>query len=346
MKAAVLFEANKLDVIHVDVPKAAQGELVMRVKSAAICGTDSRIITGRKTKGVRFPSVIGHEFAGEVVEVGQDVTRFSISDRIAVDPVIPCRSCLYCRSGKENVCQHRQAIGYEFDGAFAEYVKIPAIALEAGNVFKLPDSVSYDAAALAEPLACCINGQKNVGIHLGDVVVILGAGPIGLMHVALAKRSGASKIIVSDLNENRRSVALQCGASHAVDASQQDLKAIVMSETSGLGADVAIMAIGLPALVNPSLELLRKGGRANLFAGFSKEDTADVDVNLIHYNELVITGASALSREGYEKALGLISSGQINVEALITHRFSLSEINEALRYAQKGDAVKVIIHND
>ncbi len=161
MKAAVLFEANKLDVIHVDAPKAAQGELVMRVKSAAICGTDSRIITGRKTKGVRFPSVIGHEFAGEVVEVGQDVTRFSISDRIAVDPVIPCRSCLYCRSGKENVCQHRQAIGYEFDGAFAEYVKYRRSPLRQAMFSNYPIAFPMMLPLWPSLLACCINGRKT-----------------------------------------------------------------------------------------------------------------------------------------------------------------------------------------
>lgn len=345
MKAAVLFEANKLEITDIDKPVADEGELVIRVKSAALCGTDSRIVTGKKTKGVRFPSVIGHEFAGEVVDVGKGVTQFKVSDRIAVDPVVPCRSCVYCRSGKENVCKNRQAIGYEFNGAFAEYLKVPAIALEAGNVFKIPDSVSFDAAALAEPLACCINGQKNVGIELGDTVVVIGAGPIGLIHIILAKLSGASNVIVSELSENRREAALAIGADHAIDSSKQNLKDFVMSETDGVGADVVIMAIGIPSLVNYAFELLRKGGRANLFAGFSKDDMSSIDVNLIHYNELIITGASALSREGYRTALSLISSGQVDVEKLITHRLSLDEINDAFNYAQNGDAVKVIINN-
>lgn len=345
MKAAVLFAANKLELAEVEKPRANAGELVIRVKSAAICGTDGRIVTGKKTKGVRYPSVIGHEFSGEVVEIGQGVRQFKVADHIAVDPVIPCRACVYCRNGKENVCLNRQAIGYEFDGAFAEYVRIPAIALEAGNVFNIPEGITHDAAALAEPLACCINGQKNVGIELGDTVVIVGAGPIGLMHIMLARLSGAAKIIVSELNAQRREAALQCGADYVVDSSQEDLHGKVLAETGGVGADVVIMAIGIPSLVNASFALARKGGRINLFAGFSKDDMASIDVNIIHYNELIITGASALSREGYRTALSLISSGQINVEKLISHRFALENVEDAFKCALEGAAIKIIINN-
>lgn len=346
MKAAVLYAANKLEVAQLDKPKAGPGDLVIRVKASAICGTDGRIVTGKKTKGVRYPSVIGHEFSGEVVEVGEGVSQFSCGDAVAVDPVIPCCSCAYCRSGKENVCQNRQAIGYEFDGAFAEYLRIPAIALKTGNVFSIPKGVSFEAAALAEPLACCINGQKNVKIELGDTVVILGAGPIGLMHIQLARLSGAKTIIVSELNDKRRQAALDCGADLVIDSSKDDLNENVKELTEGLGADVVIMAIGVPSLVNPALSLVRKGGRVNLFAGFSAGDMSNIDVNLIHYNELIITGASALSRQGYQVALDLISTGQINVEKLITHRFSLDDIQAAFACAQQGVAIKILVTSE
>ncbi|QIQ22289.1 zinc-dependent dehydrogenase [Zophobihabitans entericus] len=346
MKAAVLFAANKLNVTQIEKPVAGPGDLVIKVKASAICGTDGRIVTGKKTKGVRYPSVIGHEFSGEVVEVGTGVTNFQCGDAVAVDPVIPCCSCVYCLSGKENVCKNRQAIGYEFDGAFAEYLRIPAIALKTGNVFKVPQGISFEAAALAEPLACCINGQKNVGIELGDTVVILGAGPIGLMHIMLARLSGAKTIIVSELNEKRRLAALDCGADLVVDSSKENLDEKIKQLTDGMGADVVIMAIGVPALVNPALSLVRKGGRVNLFAGFSAGDMSNIDVNLIHYNELSITGASALSRQGYQTALNLISSGKINVEKLVTHRFKLDDINAAFACALDGAAIKILITND
>lgn len=346
MKAAVLYGANNVEVAEIDKPKAGSGELVIKVKAAAICGTDGRIITGKKTKGVRYPSVIGHEFSGEIVEVGEGVTEFKCGDAIAVDPVIPCCSCVYCQSGKENVCLNRQAIGYEFNGAFAEYLRIPSIALKAGNVFNVPKGTSYEAAALAEPLACCINGQKNVGIELGDTVVILGAGPIGLMHVMLAKLSGATTVIVSELNEKRREAALECGADIVVDSGNEDLNAKVKAATNGIGADAVIMAIGVPSLINSALALVRKGGKVNLFAGFSTGAMADIDVNLIHYNEIIVTGASALSREGYKTALTLITSGKINVEKLITHRFKLDDAKKAFACAQDGSAIKVLISNE
>ncbi|WP_369308866.1 zinc-dependent dehydrogenase [Providencia rettgeri] len=346
MKAAVLYAPNELKVTEIKYPQVGKGDVVIKVKAAAICGTDGRIISGKKTKGVRYPSVIGHEFSGEVVEIGEEVTGLNIGDAIAIDPVIPCRSCVYCRIGKENICLNRQAIGYEFDGAFAEYVRIPEVALSSGNVFKIPKGMSYEAAALAEPLACCINGQKNVGIELGDTVVVIGAGPIGLMHVLLARLSGATNIIVSELSEQRQQAALNCGATHVVNSQKDNLLDVVKNVTEGVGADVVIVAIGIPELVDPAFKLARKGGRVNLFAGFSKDDMAQIDVNIIHYNELIITGASALSRNGYQQALTLISSGLIDIEKLITHRFSLDEINEAMVTAQKGDAIKIIIHNN
>lgn len=346
MKAAVLYAANQVEIAEIDKPKAGPGDLLIKVKAATICGTDGRIITGKKTKGVRYPSVIGHEFSGEIVEVGDGVTKFKCGDAVTVDPVIPCCSCVYCRTGKENVCLNRQAIGYEFDGAFAEYVRIPAIALTTGNVFPIPEGVSFDSAALAEPLACCINGQKNVGIKLGDTVVIIGAGPIGLMHIMLAKLSGATKIIVSELNEQRRKAALECGADLAIDSNKEDINEKIKMLTYGVGADVVIMAIGIPALTNQALSLVRKGGRVNLFAGFSTGATAEIDVNLIHYNEIIVTGASALSRDSYQTALTLISSGKIKTDKLITHRFKLEDAKEAFACALAGSAIKVLITDE
>ncbi len=346
MKAAVLQAPKDLRLSDIALPEAGPGELVLRVRAAAVCGTDLRILTGRKTKGVRFPSVIGHEFSGEVVQAGDGVTAFRVGDRVCMDPVIPCRACAYCRAGLENVCLHRQAMGYEFDGAFAEYIRIPAIALQAGNVFKVPDGMSYEAAALAEPLACCINGQRNAGVRLGDSVVVLGAGPIGLMHAALARAAGARQVIVSEPNALRRQAAAERGVDHVCDPSSESLEAFVKARTEGLGADVVILAIGVPQLANEALTLVRKGGRVNLFAGFSAGDTSAIDVNLIHYNEILVSGASALRRTDYELALAMLGSGQIDAGALITHRFSVADSLAAFDEAGSGRALKVAICND
>ncbi len=346
MKAAILKAPNVLEVADMATPQAGPGELILSIRAATVCGTDLRILSGKKTKGIRFPSVIGHEFSGVVVETGAGVTGFSTGDRVCMDPVVPCRACAYCKAGLENVCQNRQAMGYEFDGAFAQYIRIPAIALQAGNVFKMPEGMSFEAAALSEPLACCINGQKNAQVGLGDSVVILGAGPIGLMHAALAKAAGARQVIISEPHAGRRQAALERGVNVACDPTRENLLDLVKQRTEGLGADVVILAIGVPALANEALSLVRKGGRVNLFAGFSQGDMSSIDVNLIHYNEITVTGASALSRSGYELALNMLSTGQIDATSLITHRYGVNDSLAAFEAAASGKAIKVAIHND
>jgi L-iditol 2-dehydrogenase len=342
MKSVILKAPGQFEIAEVPMPNAESGDVIIRIEAAAICGTDLRILSGRKRKGVRFPSVIGHEFAGEVVASDG---AFAVGDRIAVDPVIPCRRCFYCRTGKENICLNRQAIGYEFDGAFAEYLRIPAAALEAGNALKLPDSMTFAEGALVEPLACCLNGQKNAGVGLGDTVLILGAGPIGIMHLLLARAAGASLTIVSEPNAGRRSQAADFGADLVVDPETEDPGEAVRARTGGLGADVAILAIGIPKLVADAPNWVRKGGRVNLFAGFSIGDSSPLDVNLLHYNELLVSGASALSRRDYEQAMKMIASGRIDIGRLVTHRFPLHEFAEAVRMAASGNALKVVLEN-
>ena len=346
MLAALLKAPGELEIADVETPRAGEGDIVIRVRAAAICGTDLRIISGKKKKGVRFPSIIGHEFAGEVIDVGRGVGSFKVGDRVAADPVIPCRGCAYCRSGRENVCLNRRAIGYEYDGAFAEYLRIPAPALEAGNVMRIPDGMSFDAAALAEPLACCLNGQRNAGVFLGDTVLICGSGPIGLMHLQLAKAAGASLVAVSEPNPQRRQRAKDLGADLVIDPSAEDPGEMIRARTGGLGADVVLLAIGVPALANDALSYVRKGGRVNLFAGFSVGDVSGMDVNLIHYNEICVSGASALSRNGYETAFKLIASGAIPVERLVSDRVPLAEFDRAARLAESGQALKIMVGDD
>ncbi len=347
MRAAILRGPDQFALGDVATPTAGAGELVLRVRAATVCGTDIRILRGRKTKGVRFPSILGHEFAGEIVEVGAGVAGFARGDAVSVNPVAPCRACAYCKAGRENVCLNRQAIGYEFDGAFAEYLKVPRVTLEAGNVLHLPQGLAFEAAALAEPLACCINGQRNAGgVDPGDAVVIVGAGPIGLMHAALAKLAGATTVVMSEPNESRRAAAEAMGVDRTVDPTSEDLAAVVRRLTGGLGADIVFLAIGVPALANAALGLVRKGGRVNLFAGFSTGDMPAIDVNLIHYNEIFVSGASALQRRDYETALALIAAGRIDVDRLVTDRYPLAEAVAALRQAESGGALKVAITDD
>ncbi|MXN54345.1 alcohol dehydrogenase catalytic domain-containing protein [Shinella sp. AETb1-6] len=344
MKAGLLKAPNELLFQTVADPVLSTGDLLIRIKAATVCGTDIRIFRGRKTAGVRYPSILGHEFAGEVVENGGH-SNFSCGDAVAVCPAIPCGYCDYCKRGYENICQNLTAIGYEIDGAFAEYIRIPARAVEAHNVFKIPANLSWEKAALVEPLSCVLNGQEKISVEVGDSVVILGSGPIGLLHVKLARHSGAAKIIVSEPSASRREAAIAAGADIVVDPVNEDLNSIVRQHTKGLGADKLIVAIGVTKLANDALSLVRHRGKISLFAGFSSTDMATMDVNLIHYNELVVTGSFGLNRLQFEKSLDMIAAGQIEVDSMLTHRFELKDIGAALETAEKGSAVKVAVVN-
>ena len=340
---ALLFEGpNKMDIKDVPLPTLQDGDLLVKVSACLICGTDIRIYRGKKTKDVRIPSILGHEFSGVIEKIGGKVEGFSIGDAVSVAPVLPCLTCYNCKHGQENVCLNRTAFGYEYDGAFAEYVRVPAAAIKSGNVYHVPTSADLVDIALVEPLACCINGQGNSPIKLGDTVIVMGAGPIGLMHMILAKRSGA-KVIVSEPSEQRRNTALNLGADIGVDPTKEDLQSIILENTDGVGADVVILAIGVPTLVNQAIDLVRKRGYVNLFAGFSVGDMPPIDVNKIHYKELRLTGTSASSRKDHEVALKLITNKIIEPSKIISHKYSLSQADEAFKAAESGIGIKVAI---
>lgn len=343
MRAVVLNGPNDFAPADIERPVIGDNDMLLEMKKAAICGTDMRILAGTKTKGVRYPSVIGHEMCGVITEIGKNVEGFQVGDKVAIANVIPCGSCPACLAGRENACMNRKAIGYEFNGGFEEYVLIPEIAIKSGNVIKLPEDVSYTAGALIEPLACCIRGLKNAGTGFNDTVLIVGAGPIGLMHMQLSKISGAKQVIVSEPNEMRREVATELGADRVVDPTSENLEEIIMAATNGMGADVIVMAIGVPALVNSTLKLCKKGGTVNLFAGFAGTGECTVEVNTIHYNEINVNGSTAYKRADYLEAADMVMSKKINLDKIATHTYKIDEFQEAYEMCKSGQGLKVII---
>jgi L-iditol 2-dehydrogenase len=343
MKAVVLLKPNEFETVEVEQPKIDANEILIKVKASAICGTDIRILEGKKTKDVRYPSIIGHEMAGIVAATGSRVEQYRIGEKVSIAPVIPCHSCYYCLSGRENACQNRLAIGYQFDGGFAEYVRIPEIALKYGHVVRLPDNVSFEEGALAEPLACCINGNKKAGVALNDTVLIAGAGPIGLIHLQLAKSAGANRVIVSEPLANRRKMAEKFGADVALDPATENVREAIMKYTNGLGVDKIIVAIGVPSLVNDLLKLVRKGGTVNLFAGFAGTGECAVEANIIHYNEINVNGATAFTRLDYLNAVSLIAAGKVNVKDLVSHEYRIADFRKAYETCKSGNGVKVLI---
>ena len=343
MIAAVFHGPGEMEVTEVATPEIDADEVLVKVGANTLCGTDVRVLRGEKTRGIRQPSIIGHEFAGHVAEVGNRVRGYEVGTPVAMAPMIYCGRCFYCQHDMENSCTNRQGMSYELDGGMSEYVRVPAAGVEAGNLFAVRSDLSSEYLALAEPLSCCIKGQSRSPIGLDDAVLIMGAGPIGLFHLQLALLAGARTVVVSEPSADRRQSATELGAHLTVDPANEDLSSAVDETTGGLGVDVAIICVGMPELVNEALRLARKGGKINVFAGLSGQGWAEVEANLIHYNELEVTGSSDSRRSDYKLALQLIESGRIEVERMVTHRFPLTSVGEALDMTASGDAIKVAL---
>jgi L-iditol 2-dehydrogenase len=343
MIAAVFTAPNEMEVKEVETPEIGPGEVLVKVGANTVCGTDLRILRGEKTTGIHPPSILGHELAGHVAGVGRNVRGFEVGAPVAMDPVIPCLRCFYCKRDQENVCENLRAVGYQVEGGLSEYVRVPADAIEAGCLFVAEKDLPSEHLALAEPLSCCVYGQRRSRVGVDDVALILGAGPIGLFHLQLALIAGARTVIVSEPSETRRSSASEFGAHVIVDPTEEDLSGVVAEHTGGLGADVVIVCIGIPQLVNDAFRLSRKGGRVNVFAGLAAEGWAEVEANLIHYNELQVTGQTGARRSDYEAALRLIESGRIESEKMVTHRFALENAVEAIEAVSGGEGIKVAV---
>lgn len=332
MKAAVLEARDRLHLRDVPVPALVSGDMLVRVCAAAICGTDIRIWRGRKTKGVRFPSILGHEFAGEIVEAGGQA-GWEVGDRVAICPALPCGQCTDCKSGASNICDALIAYGYELDGGFADYIRVPRAFVDAGHVFRLPKNMSFEMAALAEPLACVINGQEMMGCLKGRTVAVLGTGPIGLLHVMQARLAGAVSVTAIQRSRHRREAALALGADMALPP----------DEAGHLAVDASIIAVGAPELADLSTRITNPRGRISLFAGFPVGAATAFDLNAVHYREQTVTGAFGLTREQFAQALAIIASGDLPVDRLISHRLPLDRVIEAFGLAEQGTALKVMV---
>ena len=343
MLAAVFHGPGEMEVTEVERPEVGPDEVLVRVGANTLCGTDVRVLNGEKTRGIRQPSILGHEISGYVAEAGSGVKGYEVGAPVGMAPMIPCRRCFYCQHGMENVCPSKQGMGYDLDGGMGEYVRIPAAGVETGNLFAAAEDLPPEHISLAEPLSCCINGQRRLRIGLDDTVLVMGAGPIGLLHLQLALLSGARQVIVSEPRPDRRRFAEELGAHLTIDPDDEDLAPAVEEATGGLGVDVAIICIGRPQLVNEAFRLARKGGRVNVFAGLAGAGWAEVEANLIHYDELEVSGASDSRRADYGAALRLIESGRVDVSGMVTHRFPLASVHEALDVVAEGNGVKVAL---
>jgi len=327
MLVAILYGPGDLRLEERPIPEPGPGEVVARVRAATTCGTDVKMYSRPYVSSViKLPSPFGHEWAGDVVAVGPGVEGWEPGDRIRAGNSAPCLRCRFCRRGKQNLCEDRVWLW----GAFAEYIRVPREVMEV-NAQKIPEGLSYEEAAITEPLACVLHGARLAGIQPGDVVAIIGAGPIGILHAQVAKHMGAVEVIISDLIEERLKIAKQVGADIAVNAREEDLAEVVKAETDGLGADVVIEAVGLPATWERAFELVRKGGTVLEFGGCPPGTTVRLNTELLHYGEVKVLGSFHATPREFEIALSMIASGTIKVKPLITSRRPLPELEEVMR---------------
>ncbi len=343
MKAAVYEGEGRVSVRDLPLPALLEAQVRVRIESDTICGTDLRIASGAKSKGVTPPVVLGHEVAGTVVEVGDAVTGYRIGDRVGMSPELACGHCYACQRGFFNLCRNAHVLGHDLDGGLTDFLTVGAAAVAAGNLVVTDPRVPFEHISLAEPLSCVLHAQRMLAIDPDDTVLVIGGGAIGLLHAQLARVFGARQVIVSEPVGLRREIASRLGADHVVDPTEEDLLALVRSVTGQAGADVTVVCIGVPALVDQALEATRPRGRVSLFAGFPSSSAAAIDPNRIHYGELIVTGSSNSTVQEYAAAVRLIEQGRVDVGSLVTHRFPLEEISQALKAAASPDAIKVAV---
>lgn len=337
MKAAFIYGARDMQIKETAIPSFEEDEVLVRVRACGICPSDLRLYLGHKKYipyGETSQGLTGHEWAGEVAKVGSKVQGISEGESVVPNHLLPCGYCELCIRGKTNLCVNKANIL----GGFAEYAKALA-----KNILKMPENLSYEEACMTEPVACSLNGNIRSRIQKGDDVVIIGDGPMGLIHLQLAKASGG-RVIVSGHHNERLEVAEKLGAKEIVNSSEEDVIQIVKDLTDGYGADVVIVTVGNKNAIEEALQMVGSDGVVNLFAGTYPPTKIEIDPNLIHYGQILLTGSYDYTPYMYETALKLISLGVVKTKPLISHTFPLAQLKEGFEAVQKRKGLKVIIN--
>ncbi|RLE08907.1 L-threonine 3-dehydrogenase [Candidatus Aerophobetes bacterium] len=334
MLAAVFEGEGRLSLKEVPVPKIKRpDEVLLKVEAASICGTDVHILEIPPGHPANKGVILGHEYTGKVLKVGEDVRDLKEGDRVVVNPNLTCGACSYCRMGMPNMCENMTTLGIFIDGGFAGYNVAPAKALH-----KISPNLKPEIAVFAEPLSCVVNAVRRLKLQPGESVVVLGAGPIGLLFTQIFKASGAGKIIVSEVSDYRGSYAEESGATRLVNPLREDLEKVVKEET-GIGSDIAVDAVG--TLFKETMKVVRRGGRILLF-GQNYQARAQIAQNDITRGELTVLG-SYIARFTFPPTVKIIESKILKLEKLITHRFPLEEIHKGIEVMRDRRAIKVII---
>ena len=349
MKVARFHAPGDLRIEEADEPSPSEHEVKIRVHACSTCGTDVKIF-GAGHQNLDPPRVIGHEIAGEVVEVGSAVNEGHVEgwqpgDRVQVIAAVPCGRCDECVRGRMTVCPNQVSMGYQFDGGFAEYMIVPQVVLAVDGLNRIPDGLTYAEASVAEPFACAINAQAIARVGEGDDVVVVGSGPIGCLHVRLARANGASRVTLVELNRGRLEQAAELvKPDETICAGEVDVVDAILDLTNGRGVDVAITATAAGVAQEQAIRYLARQGRISFFGGLPKDKPViALDSNLVHYRELTIVGANGSSPDHNKDALSRIASGAVPVDDLITHRVPLDDVLRAIEIVKNGEGIKVTI---
>jgi L-iditol 2-dehydrogenase len=328
MMAAVLYGKEHLQVEPVAVPKIDRGDILVRVKVALTCGTDVKVFRrGYHARMIVPPAVFGHELAGDVVAVGEDVSNFTVGQRVVAANSAPCDTCFFCKRGLENLCEDLLFN----NGAYAEYIRIPARIVQR-NTYLIPDQVGYQDAALVEPLACVVRGFEESAPREGDTVSIVGLGPIGLMFVKLAKLYGC-RVVAVGRRQTQLDRAAALGADELIVAGEHsDPVKIVRDMTHGRGVDVAIEAVGKPQTWQWAVNMVRRGGTVNFFGGCPNESKVNLDTALLHYSEITCKASFHHTPSYIRKALELVCAGHITASVFVNKEEPLANLLEVMRH--------------
>lgn len=339
MKAAVLSAPGAIEIKEMPIPAPSDGELLIKLKACGICTLEQRLFTGAMK--MPLPVIPGHEAAGEIVSVGQSVVGdYKVGGRAALDLVLRCGECYYCRIGKSNLCANRFKKGQRVLGGMAEY-----IAVRPSQVHPLPDTLSYQEAAFAEPLACCIHSLKRLKVAMTEDLLIVGAGVMGMLHILVARCMGL-RTTVSDPDAARRDVAKALGADFVIDPAVTDLPAFAKELTGGLGFSSCVVTSPAPVAFSSAVESMAKAARLNIYTAYEEKMSIPVDANAIHRNELLITGTEGRLMEDFLQAVRLLSFGKVNVKPLVSATTSFSTLEEGFRKALSKQAFRVLLEHE
>ncbi len=343
MKAAVLYGKRDLRIKEVKKPSPGSNEVLIQCQSTGLCGSDLHLYRG--TWEIETPRIIGHEATGVISEVGRNVNGWKHGDRVVIEPVITCGDCYWCRESEINnyFCEkyYENVIGFfGLDGVFADYIKVPP-----RNLYRLSDSLSFDESTLIEPLSCALRGIDNIKIKSGDSVGIIGLGTLGLLFAQLAKVSGAAKIFGIEVNEFKLNKAKELGVDVSINPTKTDLTEVVKNNTEDRGLDVVIEAVGASSTYEQAMQLARRGGRICLF-GIAPKGTMNVDTMEAYRKELQIKWVFGSPRGTFKRSIDLLANRRVTASPLITHKFPLEKILEAILIMDQGkeEYIKMIIN--